>query len=118
MIEILLQGLPKTPNQLKTMHWAARAKHSKQWRSAARWMAFKSQPKQPLRQVRLTFIRGSSRQCDYDNGIASVKPLIDGLVDAGIIADDNPSIVKAVLFGWEKAPQKAGFMKIIIEPLE
>lgn len=82
------------------------------------WAAKKHKPKHPYAQVQLTFIRGSSRQCDFDNGIASIKPIVDGLKDAGIIADDNPSIVKAIFFGWEKAKPKEGYVKIIIDPIE
>ena len=39
---------------------------------------------------------------DYDGLACALAPAIDGMVDAGIIEDDNPSIVKAYLMQYEK----------------
>lgn len=117
MIELQISGLPKTPNELKKLHHMARYREAKKWRATACWTALKHKPKHPFKQVELTFVRCSSKQCDLDNGIASVKPIIDGLVDAKLFTDDNPSIVKEIHFGWEPAPPNKGFIKIIIVPL-
>lgn len=118
IIEIRLEGLPKTPNELVRLHWAQKAKEAKKWRTMSAYVARKFKPKTPFESVELTFIRGSSRQCDFDNGIAALKPIIDGLKDAGIILDDNPNVVKAIRFGWEKASRSCGYIKIIVDPID
>lgn len=41
--------------------------------------------------VQLHYRPGDGRRRDTDNLIASQKPAVDGLVDAGLIADDNPT---------------------------
>lgn len=40
--------------------------------------------------VRLHFATGDNRRRDQDNLVATLKPAIDGLVDAGLIPDDTP----------------------------
>lgn len=117
MIEITLQGLPKTPNQLVRMHWAAKHKESKRWRTMTAYAAKKVAPKKPFEAVTLTFVRHSSRRVDIDNGISALKPIIDGLKDGGIILDDNPNVVKSIAFDWNKAAPKEGFIKIIVMPI-
>lgn len=120
-IEIVLSGLPTSLNKLKTMHWAKKAREAKTWRAATCYMAkkvisqLKPIPKLPFKAVCLTFIRASSQPMDPDNGIGSIKPLIDGLRDSGIIANDDPSVVKTIHHGWEKSRPGHGFIKIIIE---
>lgn len=117
MIEIVFQGLPPTPNT--KVHWAVKAKTAKKWRTQARYLALKARPigHKPFISVELTIVRGSARPCDIDNAIAAAKPLIDGIVDAKIISDDNPNVVKAIRYEWQKTAPKAGYVKIIVDPV-
>jgi len=46
-------------------------------------------PNKPLRKFKITVIRYYSRYLDFDNAVASVKPLIDGMKHAGVIKDDT-----------------------------
>jgi hypothetical protein len=114
-IEIIIQGLPPSPNKFRTMHWGHRSRESKKWRQMTAYLALRYSPKDPFKGVWLTFKRHSSQPMDPDNGCGSVKALIDGLVDAKIIADDGPDIVLGVKHEWEIAPPGKGFIKIIIE---
>lgn len=118
MIEILLEGLPPTPNQLIRMHWAQVAKEKKRWRTMTYYQARSLRPQTPYRHVELTVVRGSSRGTDLDNVLAAVKPIIDGLVDAGILADDCPKVVQRIIPMWEKAPIRKGFIKIIVREIK
>lgn len=120
VVQITIPGLPKTPNIRQ--HWAAKAAHNKKWRKMAgeaAWAEWKKYPQcgKPLQRVRLTLIRGSTKEPDLDNLVASFKSIIDGLKDAGIISDDNPRVVSEIKPRWEKAPRKAGYVKVIVEEL-
>lgn len=119
MIEIKLEGLPMLPNKLRTMHWARRARECATWRRAAAYMAKKTLPEsfKPYEQCVIFLIRASTSECDMDNGIASFKPLIDGLVDAGVMVDDGPTVVTQIKFGWEPAKRGSGHVRIEVRPV-
>lgn len=51
------------------------------------------QPKEPLEKCEVICTRFSSRKSDFDNLVASFKPVIDGLRDARIIKDDDESVI-------------------------
>jgi len=109
-ITIELKGLPPTPNA--RMHWRAKAKHNRQWREVARIMASRQKPPQPWPRVKLELTRYSSAPCDQDNNIASLKPVIDGIRDAGIMVDDNPNCVESITARWETAKQNEGRVRV------
>jgi len=82
-------------------HWRYKAAAVKQYRSDCFLMAKSQYGGTTIGQrVRLSFdwymakrlsnvYDGLYRPKDTDNAIAAIKPLIDGLRDAGILADDN-----------------------------
>lgn len=115
-IEITFAGLPKSPNRRMSMHWRAKGREVKAWRTKAAWVAraHPDRPEEPWRLVELTLIRGASRMCDIDNHISSFKALIDGLVDAGIILDDNPNVVRAIRCEHIPTKRDATYVKIIV----
>ena len=47
--------------------------------------------------ITITWVAGDKRRRDPDNLFASMKPYIDGLVDAGLIADDSAMHVSYTL---------------------
>lgn len=88
-------GHPPTPN--RRLHWAAKARSTKEWREWSRiatLAALRSSgiaDEFPLRKVVVepTFIFTTNRRRDDDNLIASLKPVLDGIVDAGVVDDDS-----------------------------
>lgn len=85
-------GRRKKKGQMRT-HWASRAKLTHQYRRSAAvralaelgcgFMVFK-------RAIgKLTFYWPDKRRRDIRNAEAAMKPAYDGLVDAGIIVDDD-----------------------------
>lgn len=85
-------GLP-SPNVYLRWHWAKRARFKKQL--AAHMMS--AMPLEPYAAVTLTVTRVCTRRItDVDNEAFIVKPLLDAMVGAGIIADDNSEIVQEV----------------------
>ena len=84
------------------LHWAQRSKISRAWRDAARDAALDQVtpggpdewlPLEPsLVTVHLP-VKGNRRR-DPHNWFPTIKPIIDGLVDAGLWPDDTPEWVR------------------------
>lgn len=75
-------------------HWAAKARTTKAIRHAVTVLArAKRVPACDRIAVELHYQQKVARPVDGDNLIATVKPCVDGLRDAGVIADDDTSRV-------------------------
>jgi crossover junction endodeoxyribonuclease RusA len=76
------------------LHWAVKAKLVKEVRTTTERLAQQLEIP-PLEAVEITLIYTpkTARKRDTDNLFATLKPAVDGLVDAGVIADDNTEIV-------------------------
>jgi Holliday junction resolvase RusA-like endonuclease len=78
-------------------HWATRAARVREWRTVAAWAAlqlpkdFRPCPGRILITVTLPVKRMQRR--DAHNFVATLKPIIDGLVDARVVPDDDTSHV-------------------------
>lgn len=76
-------------------HWAARAATGKIYRNAAMLFALQashcSRPAFSRAEVSITIVIPDRRHVrDTDNVLASIKPAMDGCIDAEIIKDDAP----------------------------
>lgn len=70
-------------------HWAPRAKKVKEVRTTAALLARQAGiPKLETARVRLLWLVSDRRRRDRENIGATLKPAVDGLVDAGVIEDD------------------------------
>ena len=82
--------LPPLNTSDRRRHWSVQHKEAEAWK----WLVFGELggdiPKRPWRKVKMICTRHSSRQPDYDNLVASFKPVIDALVKNSVIADDRP----------------------------
>lgn len=116
VLEIVLDGLPARTNSAKTA-WQARAAEAKKWKglvvNAVRLS--RNQPATPLSRARLTLIRCSSIRPDSDGLVSGFKHCVDGLIQAGVIIDDNFDVIGMPTYLWEKAPPKKGMIKIKVE---
>lgn len=75
-------------------HWRRRASDVKLWRRAAYFAARAYD--QPPSMVCVTLDVPDARRRDPANYFATVKPIVDGLVDAGLWPDDTPEWVTVV----------------------
>lgn len=84
---------PWSTNEDRTLHWAARAKRIKAWRTAAYFAATGVEPLgAAVVSIELPFARAGRR--DPMNYIGTcMKAAIDGLVDAGLWQDDTAEFV-------------------------
>jgi Holliday junction resolvase RusA-like endonuclease len=112
-LTIELPALPKTTNGSHG-HWSVIAAERKKWRRLVVFAVGIKRPAKPLMQAKATFTRFSSNEPDDDNLSISFKSVRDGLVDAGVIADDKNRILTAT-YRWEKAPPKKGKITIEVE---
>jgi crossover junction endodeoxyribonuclease RusA len=91
---------PWTLNAERTWHYHKRAQHVKEWREVFCLLALQQKiPK--LKVISLIvepIIRDARSLPDLASCFPSYKAGLDGIVDAGVIPDDGPKYVKAVLF--------------------
>ena len=65
-------------------------------------------PKSPLPMVSIEIIRHSHRTLDFDGAVASVKPVVDALVSAGVMIDDSWKVTGAWLVDQKFRPKSSG----------
>lgn len=76
-------------------HWAVKMKHVKEWRDAAHVLAKHARiPACRRIMVELHYLPRTNQRRDPDNLVASMKPLVDGLVDAKVVQDDTEAFVQ------------------------
>ena len=99
LVVVRVPGHPSSPNALRGGHWA-RSRHAAEWRRTAALCARDATNRIPGRRednglpferARITTVwtYPAAHLRDPDNALASAKPLIDGLIDAGVIAGDT-----------------------------
>ena len=87
------------PNRARRLHWTAQHKAAKEYRwecflygkARSRELAGAKVPlplPAPIAAT-VTFYMPNRRRRDLDNLLAATKPAWDGIVDAGLLADDN-----------------------------
>lgn len=102
-------NLPKLPTLQANvnLHWAVRAKRVKIIRSHVGWLA-RSMNQAPMERVRITAIVHPKTAGRYDppNWAPLVKAAIDGIVDAGLLPDDDST--RVVSTAYEAGERTAG----------
>lgn len=122
-IQFEIADLPKTTNSGGRAHWAMKAKEAKKWKNLTkeaflRWCGENNYWKVPdLKKAKLTLTRCSAKEPDADGLVSSFKHVIDGLVEAGVIIDDKPSVIGFPNYAWEYARPKQGKIKVKVEAL-
>jgi len=120
-ITVLLDGLPKGLNGSHG-HWKVAAKRRRVWRARAGWLAKKQMLargwRQPFAAATIRCVRHSSTHMDYDNLVAGFKPIIDGLVDGGVIADDSDAVIVGRQYAHAVAPLKHGFVEVTVTEVQ
>lgn len=99
------------------MHWAPKADITKQWRTLARHAATKAGTPTGLDRVHVTahVHKTNNRSYDVHNLLPTMKAVVDGLVDYGLVADDdNTQLVGPDMRQGEKR-DKAGITITIKE---
>lgn len=115
-LEFQIDDLPNTTNNSVRLHWIVKAKEANKWKTRVVYLArHNGLPKEPLKYARLTLIRGSSREPDFDGLVSSFKHIIDGLITAKVLENDKMTNIGIPTYHWEKAKQGKGFIKVVVE---
>lgn len=118
--EIRINDLPKTVNDIGRAHWTVKHKEAKKWQRLVWWECRRLRVERLLMRKALIYCtRASSREPDFDNLASSFKHAIDGLVRAGVIIDDKPSVIGSPVFEWKYAKQGEGYVVIkVVNPVQ
>lgn len=113
IVEFELNGLPQTVNAIGRKHWSVKMKEAQKWKKLV-VLACRQAGVHDLRlsTASLELTRFSGRECDFDNLAGSFKHVVDGLVAAGLIIDDKPSVIGSPTFIWQKCPRFEGKIRV------
>lgn len=101
-MKLTIQGKVPLLNEMLRQHWSKRKKLKEKYH-----LEILSQNPQKFKgKVNVSLTRYSSRVPDPDGVAGSAKMILDAIVDAGIIEDDNMNIVKNFTVNWKKCKRK------------
>lgn len=100
------------------LHWAQKAKRTRYWRDKAAWIAKRAgMPHMERAHVTVTIHKTTNRRFDPANLAPTAKAIVDGLVDAGVLDDDDRTrLVGPDMRAGEKRDVRQ--LVVTIEPLE
>lgn len=107
--------LPPTINLIGRSHWAVEASNARKWKSYVALAVGRKLPSSPLERAKITLIRHSSNEPDYDGLVSSMKATIDGLVGCGVLKNDKMSNIGVPNYLWRKARRGEGKISVIVE---
>lgn len=76
----------------RDLHWAEKARLTRDIRLAARLASSRIGPQRRV-EVTMVWIVADKRRRDVDNIVPTLKPICDGIVDAGVVRDDTPEFM-------------------------
>ena len=86
--------IPESPNEVRRFHWRYRYRHDSLWREI--WYAVRAAGPlpEPYTKARVQIERRSRGRLDPDNLVACMKPVIDALRHANVLADDTEDHIR------------------------
>jgi Holliday junction resolvase RusA-like endonuclease len=113
-IEFEYERPPITANQ--RLHWRMKALLTKDVRALTAQKAAHIPPMKACA-VSLNWIVNDKRRRDADNIVPTLKAMCDGLVDAGIVPDDTPELMRKSMPVIVYDPNAVAFMELRIEEI-
>lgn len=91
IIELPYDKPPLTGNGIQRMHRLQKGRVTKKLRATtAKLVAKAGVPTLDAVSVQLVWLVPTAHRRDEDNVVPTLKPICDGIVDAGVVADDTP----------------------------
>lgn len=115
-IKLELPGLPPMANG-SYGHWKKQWQIKKAWKRRIGQMLLDLVPSMPYKKVRVILTRHSSSEPDFDGLVHGFKPIVDALVEYGIVVDDSGKHMERE-YRWEKAVAKQGKIRVEVFPIE
>lgn len=118
-LEVLAGGLVWL-SENQRLFWAVRSQRTRGWRLAAAWAAKQEQlPRLEYARIVCELRFTDSRRRDPGNWAPTAKACVDGLVDAGVFADDNHRhVLGPDMRLGPKVPAAFRGVHLLIYPLE
>lgn len=115
--ELEILDLPELPNKSVYKHWKHKWNNTCKWKKRVMHECYLHKIHGlNLEIAKLFYERHSSKEPDFDNLVASFKPVQDGLIEAGVIQDDKTKNIGQPSYKWfYKAFKSGGMIKIRIE---
>lgn len=117
VLDFIIPGAPKISANGSHGHWALKAKERKMWRGLVVIAVGNRRPLNPLEIAKVTFIRATCREPDYDNLTASMKAIRDGLVDARVCVNDKTANMPDAKYQWVRAPRGHSYIRVLVEEI-
>jgi crossover junction endodeoxyribonuclease RusA len=101
------------------LHWADKSRRTRALREAARLVTLSAIRKREAVGLRLADVTATvhypqTRRQDPANAAPTVKALIDGCVDAGLLPDDDAQHLPVVAFRRGEPTHQPGFYRIVL----
>jgi hypothetical protein len=116
-LHVHIQGLPATYNAIGMKSRWVRKRNTDEWKEKVIDAVSDFLPPEPLRKAHCTLIRRSSSPPDFEAIVISMKPCLDGLVEAGVLMDDSLEVIGESKYLWEKVKPKEGSIVIQVQEL-
>lgn len=113
-LNITTRIIPKSQNVVLRQHFHKRSKEFKLIYSEIENLCEGKLPKTPLNTALISISRHSGRYLDYDNCVASLKPVVDGLVRCGVLMDDNYKVTGTWIVSQEICKKGDECLKIMV----
>ena len=98
-------------------HWAAKARDTETVRSVTAMLCRDLDEAQRVR-VQLSYTPRDKRRRDADNLVGMLKPICDGIVDAGVVPDDTPEFMVKEMPVIHAPEGKNARMELRVEALD
>lgn len=115
-LNFMIDGLPKMTNgKRRSGHWSQLHKDALVWKKMV-WAKVNQmgKPRTPLTKATVEMTRHSATCPDYEGLVSGFKYVLDGLVESGVLIDDNMNVIGAPVYKWEKAKSKGGFISVTV----
>ena len=97
-------------------HYHKENKARQEWYNIVHLFTLGKRPSEPLYKAHITIVRHYYRFLDWDGCVASMKPIVDGMIHCGIIKDDSYKVTGPWDVTQEFLPKKdGGYVFIRIE---
>ena len=118
-LHLELKQLPESLNRALRTHAHSRNAKGKAWDCLIAVETSRHRPPEPLRRARITLVRHSHRMLDFDGVVGSLKPVVDALIAAKILADDSWNVLGRWEVDQRFRPKKDGpLLEIQVEEAE
>ena len=115
-LNLSIDGLPATYNSIAMRSYWVKIRNKNLWKDLISHHVRGQEPLHgPLKNARCSFTRCSSKAPDYDGLVQSFKPVLDGLVEAGILSDDSMAVIGKPEYEWQPVKRGEGMIKIRVE---